>query len=409
MKNLARIVIRFSLGLVPGIAIGMLLAGTVLVQSHTPAAAQEPFRIRPGVVAGCSDWKNDYATFPPGSSTTFHDFWSGVPGIWNDPAANACWHNDEGGFPTRPGIDYPAAKNTAVAFQYDIWEAQPWHASVVFEPVTSCLGLQARVYDPFGIELSLVKYWHINPGAGVIGTDWVYQYNFPGQSAGYRVIGAVADHLDEPCNTTGDHLHQSANNSNSSRPNKHGNVIAQAPFALTWSTGDDFSTTVGTVRKTWTGSDSAIASFPLDVSALFRWDNTLQQFRFWFRGFPESFNTLGSIVTTGGSYHVQASAVTTVNVPTPGSFVNYEPGEADVGTVVGANEVVWSGVTQVSSAYFDSLPTAITAVFKWNSTTQSFSFWYRGFPSSFNTLANGPQRGEAYFFQASSPVTFYMY
>ena len=47
-----------------------------------------------------------------------------------------------------------------------------------------------------------------------------------------------------------------------------------------------------------------------------------------------------------------------------------------------------------------TLPSAVTAVFTWDDASQSFLFWFRGFPTGMNTLTSGLSRGDHYFFQS---------
>ena len=47
-----------------------------------------------------------------------------------------------------------------------------------------------------------------------------------------------------------------------------------------------------------------------NVSAIFQWNNLVQQFNFWFRGFPQNFQTLPMGVERGKYYFFQVTAAT---------------------------------------------------------------------------------------------------
>ncbi len=78
-----------------------------------------------------------------------------------------------------------------------------------------------------------------------------------------------------------------------------------------------FTTDAGATGKLWAGGPLAPADLPGAVSAVFRWNNPSQNFQFWFRGFPDSFNTLPPALTAGEFYFLQSAGGTTVQVPVP--------------------------------------------------------------------------------------------
>jgi hypothetical protein len=72
-------------------------------------------------------------------------------------------------------------------------------------------------------------------------------------------------------------------------------------------------------------------------------------------------------------------------------------------TVVGTQSQLWTGNPVQVGALESSLPAQVVAVFEWNSDGQRFDFWFRGFPSSFQTLSGGLRTGKNYFIQATGP------
>jgi len=161
--------------------------------------------------------------------------------------------------------------------------------------------------------------------------------------------------------------------------------------------------TSGVVWRFASISGAAMESgLPTAVSAAFSWDNTRQGFLFWFRGFPSSMNTLTAIQP--GMYVLfQSSGPATINGARASAFVLPNPG-GTITTVQGTTGALWSGspgglpANQVAVA----LPDDVTAIFHWDAGVQAFLFWFRGFPASMNTLLNGLQRAEFYFFQAAT-------
>jgi uncharacterized protein YkwD len=142
------------------------------------------------------------------------------------------------------------------------------------------------------------------------------------------------------------------------------------------------------------------SAFPAVVTAAFVWDNQLQAFRFWFRGFPQAMNSL-QIIEPGTYVLVQATSPAVISGPAAGGFVLANPG-GSFSTFAGATGKVWAGslagvpMAQLAAA----VPVEISAVFRWDAASQSFHFWFRGFPNGMNTLTTGLVRGEYYFFQS---------
>ncbi len=88
--------------------------------------------------------------------------------------------------------------------------------------------------------------------------------------------------------------------------------------------GVPFNTVQGATGQLWTGSlvtkpnigAPVPTGLPAQITAVFGWDNPAQLFRFWFRGFPDNFNTLDSGLVHGRYYFFQDATGGTV-VPTP--------------------------------------------------------------------------------------------
>ncbi len=78
------------------------------------------------------------------------------------------------------------------------------------------------------------------------------------------------------------------------------------------------------------------------------------------------------------------------------------PGGIDV--IAGSTGAIWTGTARNSAGFEADFPAEVTAVYQWNNNGQRFDFWFRGFPSLFNTLA-GVEPGGFYFFQAGAVAT----
>jgi alpha-tubulin suppressor-like RCC1 family protein len=147
---------------------------------------------------------------------------------------------------------------------------------------------------------------------------------------------------------------------------------------------------------------------PDSVTAIFWWSNPDQQFRFWFRGFPNNFQTLTSL-EAGKYYFFQVTTTGGTIANTGGNAPLAASGAASISTVAGANGHIWSGGPHAAnslSAYVSIMP--VTAIFSWNNAAQQFNFWFRGFPGNFQTLTAGIERGQYYFFQTPAGQTISM-
>ena len=173
-----------------------------------------------------------------------------------------------------------------------------------------------------------------------------------------------------------------------------------------------FNLVPGATGQLWTGNPVPLAELDTfagaraftAVTALFRWENSTQQFQFYFRGFPLNFQTLTGGLQTGEFYFFQSPGNTSVTIPNGTLFVVPDPGGI-FPTVVGARGQLWTG-SPVATAQLDDapptgLPGGVTAVFSWENSQQQFQFWFRGFPDSFQTLTPGLVHGDFYFFQAT--------
>ena len=114
----------------------------------------------------------------------------------------------------------------------------------------------------------------------------------------------------------------------------------------------DFNVATGTFGQIWTGyavpTSNLDAAMPPAVTAVFQWNNSIQQFNFWFRGFPSTFNTLSAGLQPAGYYFFQASSFATVSEPGASPIqwpLPYPPPGNMFYTVAGANGVVWTGTS----------------------------------------------------------------
>jgi hypothetical protein len=145
---------------------------------------------------------------------------------------------------------------------------------------------------------------------------------------------------------------------------------------------------------------------PAAVSAVFAWRNTTQVFQFWFRGFPASFNTLPQ-VTEGQNFFFQSAGGGNIAQPGFGPPLA-GPGSESLTTITpGAQGAIWSGVGHDGFEFDAYLPPAVTAIFHWYNSGQTFRFWFRGFPPAFHTLSE-ISRGGYYFFQNTGGLNFVM-
>jgi hypothetical protein len=153
------------------------------------------------------------------------------------------------------------------------------------------------------------------------------------------------------------------------------------------------------------------------MSAIFLWDNSVQQFKFWFRGFPDSFQTIPATpaLGAGSAYFFQTTGVASLPQGAFPAFTLALAGNANFTAAAGgAHAVVWSGIDHSNTAdvgvtFLNLAPgTNVSAIFQWNNAVQQFNFWFRGFPTNFQTLPTGVERGKYYFFQVTAPTTFVM-
>ncbi len=166
-----------------------------------------------------------------------------------------------------------------------------------------------------------------------------------------------------------------------------------------------FPTVPGANGQLWTGTaigggGAMAGGLPAEITAVFEWNNGLQRFDFWFRGFPDGFQTLLGI-TPGSYYFFQSSVASMVPVPGEGSFTLPPAGGSFDTAATGATGYLWSGC-DLPMPGVSSLPDAVTAVFNWSNENQRFDFWFRGFPDGFQTLSDGLTYGDYYFFQSTA-------
>jgi len=192
-----------------------------------------------------------------------------------------------------------------------------------------------------------------------------------------------------------------------SSPNRSFVLEEEASYELDIAVITELTSISGVLAEIWTGWPLPLAdlgvSLPGAISAVFQWDTASQQFRFWFRGFPNGFQTLTAGLSTGGAYFVQGGGASVLTIPGGAAYVL--PSGGSVGLQAGVNGLVWGGTTMAPGAMGATLPPEVAAVFNWNNANQGFDFWFRGFPDGFQTLHNGIHAWQYYFFQASAPGT----
>lgn len=234
MKNSHTSAKRFIFGLIAGVTLGVVLSSFGLTRLSIVRAdnISSPVWILNGIYgAGCSDWQHDTGYFP-GTTTQFLEYWSGQPAYWNDSAANACWHNDEGLSSWWRAIDYPSAAGTYIEYKGYIGGANLAEGQH-FTAASGCPGVAADIYTPNGNFAGSMHYWHMTAASGVIGTYWANHYYGQTTSNSQRTIGTVLAHADDTCTNTGDHMHQAIFQSGWAQPNKEG-AVTWSPDTFGW-------------------------------------------------------------------------------------------------------------------------------------------------------------------------------
>ncbi len=143
------------------------------------------------------------------------------------------------------------------------------------------------------------------------------------------------------------------------------------------------------------------------VSAIFLWSNGDQQFKFWFRGFPDTFQTLPvtGALSAGNNYFFQTTAQATIPTGAAGTYNEITQINAAGG---GAHAYIWTGGPHLLADLEAFLPATFSAIFQWSNQDQQFKFWFRGFPVGFQTLgAAGILSNVYYFFQTTGAVNNY--
>jgi subtilisin family serine protease len=238
---------------------------------------------------------------------------------------------------------------------------------------------------------------------GVPATDgYVVTVNVEGTSCGAATTTSGHYNIEVDCDAG--HATVGAGN----EPNRSFALDDESEYELDIAVTNQFDAIAGTRVQTWTGSHVPMEDFPgalpTAMGALFEWDDSSQQFRFWFRGFPTAFQTLTGGLAPGRTYFIQASGAATVNVPGGSAFVL--PSGSEVSFASGVNGVLWGGANVPAPQLGTALPPEIAAVFCWNIVNQGFDFWFRGFPAGFQTLNGGLHAWRYYFLQATAPGTF---
>jgi len=149
------------------------------------------------------------------------------------------------------------------------------------------------------------------------------------------------------------------------------------------------------------------APLPDSVTAAFEWNNAGQLFKFWFRGFPDGFQTLTQVSQLHHYFFQSSQAGVLANAPSafhlPGPGTPLAP-ITFTATPAGAYGTTWAGTDHAMTSLTTYLPGGITAMFNWSDAGQLFKFWFRGFPDSFQTMTGGLLRGSFYFFQGTGGV-----
>ena len=149
-------------------------------------------------------------------------------------------------------------------------------------------------------------------------------------------------------------------------------ILGSANYAMP-AVGQFTTVAGGATGQLWTGgSPATLDSLPGAISAIFEWANESQAFKFWFRGFPPSFNTL-STVQAGRFYFFQSSAAANVAVKLVDRV------EIDQTGLL----FTQSGQTrQLSVQAFDAQGTVLTIPIIWASTSSSVSISATGMASA---------------------------
>jgi hypothetical protein len=159
----------------------------------------------PGVnPAGCRNWRDDTADFP-GTGHQFNWYWSGQSTWWDDSAAQACWHNDEGRSNWR-AVDYPGSLDQDILYETTVYASNSTPGNVFNWSTAGCDGIDVEMYNIYGQYSGSMHYWHVWIYAGVAGTNTASHY-VPGMSIHYRTIGGIRSAGADGCYSTGNHLH----------------------------------------------------------------------------------------------------------------------------------------------------------------------------------------------------------
>lgn len=226
----------FVRGGVVGTAVSAAVVALAALSSQTTTHADSPGSptwVVNGIYEGaaCSNWRDDNDYFP-GTTTPFSYYWSGSATWWNLSTANACWHNDEGGSTWWRAIDIPAGATTPVVYHARIYAAN-YTPGQIFGGTYGCSGVGVDMYNPYGGYSGSMHYWHISPGANVVGTGWADHWYFANQTDHLRTVGTVLAHASDSCTNTGDHVHQAVYQGGWAQPNKEG-AAASLPMSFGW-------------------------------------------------------------------------------------------------------------------------------------------------------------------------------
>jgi len=93
-----------------------------------------------------------------------------------------------------------------------------------FGSTSGCGGLQVLMWNYYGNYSGKMHYWHVEAYAGVIGSQWVYDWFVPGTSMHYRSVAKLLAAGADGCISTGAHLHQAVYESGGATPYKEGDL-----------------------------------------------------------------------------------------------------------------------------------------------------------------------------------------
>lgn len=117
---------------------------------------------------------------------------------------------------------------------------------------------------------------------------------------------------------------------------------------VAWS-NSQYMTVVGNNSVLWTGNavypNSNLSYLPQEITSVFQWNETIQNWNFWYRGYPANFNTLPSGLQTGVRYLFYSTTANVMLAQANSTLFQVPPPNPWAGfyTVVGYKDVLWTG------------------------------------------------------------------